>query len=105
MSRFEQRKRERLRDADVRAGYEEARAELALLAAIDHARNELGVTQDQLAATLGRSQSAVSQFLGGRYSVSVDAIADYLAALHLQARIQIVQVAEGEPSLVVESAA
>ena len=105
MSRFDERKHRRLRDADVRAGYQEARAELALLAAIDRARDELGVTQDQLAERLGRTQPAVSQFLGGRYSVSVEAIADYLAALHLQARIQIVQVAEGEPSLVVEPAA
>lgn len=105
MSRYEQRRRQRLENPDVLAGYREADAELELLAAINRARATLGVSQTDLAESLGRSQSAVSQFLGGNYSVSVEAIADYLHALGLQARIQIVQANEGDPSLVVDSGA
>jgi transcriptional regulator with XRE-family HTH domain len=102
MSRFEQRKRRRLENADVRAGYREMDAEIELLNALDHAREQLGVNQVQLADILGRSQSAVSQFFSANYAVTVDAVVEYLEALHLQARIELVPAAEGEPALVVE---
>jgi len=105
MSRYEQRKRQRLANPDVLAGYQEADAELALLEAIDDARIAMGLSQAELAVLLGRSQSAVSQFFGGNYSVSVEAIAGYLHALGLQARIQIVKAGEGDPSLVVDAEA
>lgn len=103
MSRYEQRKESRLRDPDVRAGYEEVHAELALLRAIDHARSALGVSQRELASILGRTQPAVSQFLSGSYAVTLDATLEYLEALHLQARVQIVHAPEGGPALVVRS--
>lgn len=101
MSRYEQRKQWRLKDADVRAGYREADAELTLLDALDRARMNRGVSQAQLAEELGRTQPAVSQFFSGTYAVTVDAVVEYLQALHLQVRIEIVPAAEGEPALVV----
>jgi transcriptional regulator with XRE-family HTH domain len=102
MSRFEQRKQKRLENADVRAGYREADAEIELLNALDHAREARGINQVQLADALGRSQPAVSQFFSGRYSVTIDAFVEYLEALHLQARVELVPAPEGEPALVVE---
>lgn len=102
MSRYEQRKRRRLQDSDVRAGYSEMSAELELLNALDQAREALGVNQLELADALGRTQPAVSQFFSGSYSVTVDAVVEYLKALHLQARIEIVPADEGEPALVVK---
>ena len=102
MSRYTQRKRQRLQDTDVRAGYDEADAEFALLAALDQARASFGMSQVDLARVLGRSQPAVSQFLTGTYAVTVDAVVQYLQALHLQARVELVPAEEGEPALVVK---
>lgn len=101
MSRYEQRRKARLEDLDVRAGYEEVHAELTLLRAIDQARSALGVSQTELASTLDRTQPAVSQFFSGAYAVTVDAVVEYLQALHLQARVEIVPAGEGQPALVV----
>jgi hypothetical protein len=53
MSRFEQRKRRRMRDADVYTRYREVSAEFELPDALDQAREALGVNQLQLAEALG----------------------------------------------------
>jgi predicted transcriptional regulator len=55
-----------------------------------------------LAERLGVSQPAVSPFLSGEHGSTFDTVADYLRALHLQARIEISEVPEGAPPLVVE---
>ena len=103
MSRYEQRKTRRLKDADIKAGYDEANAEIVLLEAIDQARERLGISQAELAELLGRTQPAVSQFFSGGYSVTIDAVVEYLQALHLQARVKIVPAKEGDPALLVGS--
>jgi transcriptional regulator with XRE-family HTH domain len=101
MSRFEQRKKQHLQNAEVRAGYEEAEEEFALLHVLDRARHELGVTQTELADILGTTQPAVSQVFSGTYAVSVEKIVGLLHALHLQAKVQIGPAPEDEPALVV----
>lgn len=100
-ARFEQRKAAALRNPNVAAGYAEMDAELRLLEAINHAREALGVNQTDLADKLGKTQSAVSQFFSGSYSVTLDAVTACLKALHLQARVEIVRAEEDEPALVV----
>ncbi len=104
-SRYEQRKKRRMADSDFRAGYEEADAEFLLLNALDHARESRGVTQSDLAEALGVTQSAVSQFLSGAHGATVDRLVVYLRALHLQARVEIVEAKEGEPALIVREVA
>jgi predicted XRE-type DNA-binding protein len=103
MSRFTQRAKKRLANPDVRAGYEEADAEIQLLDALDHARAFLGVSQQQLAEWLGRSQPAVSQFFNAEAGVTIERFVEYLKALHLQARIAIVQAPPHGPTVVVEN--
>jgi transcriptional regulator with XRE-family HTH domain len=103
MNRYEQRRKRALRHPDVAEGYREADATFALLDALDRARASLGLTQAELAEVLGRSQPAVSQFFSGTYAVSVEGVLDYLRALHLQARVQIVPAEEDEPALVVDA--
>jgi transcriptional regulator with XRE-family HTH domain len=102
MSRFEQRRQRRLLNADVRAGYQETAAEFALLNALDRAREAIGLNQADLADILGRSQPAVSQFFSGSYAITLDAFVEYLEALRLQARVEIVPAVEDEPALIVE---
>jgi transcriptional regulator with XRE-family HTH domain len=102
-TRFEQRTKKRLRNADILEGYKAADAQLQLLDALDSARRVLGVSQGTLADALGKTQSAVSQFFGGETGVTIDRLADYLAALNLQARIEIVSAKGDDPPLVVET--
>lgn len=101
MSRFEQRAKTRLQNRETRSGYRQLDAEIALLTRLDGARRELGISQKELSTILNRSQSAVSQFFSGRSGVTIDRVVEYLAALGLQARIELVQVPENAPSLVI----
>lgn len=101
MSRFEQRAKTRLQNRETRSGYRQLDAEIALLTRLDEARRELGISQKELSTILTRSQSAVSQFFSGRSGVTIDRVVEYLAALGLQARIELVQAPENAPSLVI----
>lgn len=103
MSRFTQRSKRRLEQPDVRAGYDEADAEIHLLEVLDQARAHLGISQQQLADALGRTQPAVSQFFNAEAGVTIERLTEYLKALHLQARIEIVQAPPDAPAVVVEN--
>lgn len=89
MSRFEQRKRKRLQNPEFRTAYLAADAELQLVEALDGIRQQLGLTQADLASRIGKSQSAVSQFFGADSGISLERLVEYLGALKLQARIEI----------------
>lgn len=78
-------------------------AELDLLEVLDHARALLGISQRQLAEVLGRTQPAVSQFFSAETGMTIERLSEYLKALHLQARIEIVQAAPDVPAVVVEN--
>jgi transcriptional regulator with XRE-family HTH domain len=90
MSRFEQRKRRRLQDPEFRAAYLAADAELQLVEALDAIRQNLGLTQVELASRVGKSQAAVSQFFGADSGVSLDRLVEYLSALKVHARVEFV---------------
>jgi Helix-turn-helix len=61
MSRYEQRRNKLLQDPEVLAGYLEMDAELALMQALDEARKQLHMTQEQLAALTGKKREAISR--------------------------------------------
>ncbi len=105
MSRFEQRKRRRLRNAAVRSGYRSVDAELRLVAALDEARREMGVTQEELAKRLGRSQAAVSQFFGAETGITVGRLVEYLDALGLQMRVDLANSRDEDPPISVREVA
>jgi transcriptional regulator with XRE-family HTH domain len=90
MSRFEQRKKRRLQDPEFRAAYLAADAELQLVEALDMIRQNLGLTQMNVASRVGKSQAAVSQFFGADSGISLDRLVEYLFALQIHARIELV---------------
>jgi transcriptional regulator with XRE-family HTH domain len=90
MSRFEQRKKRRLQDPEFRAAYLAADAELQLVEALDMIRHSLGLTQVDVASRVGKSQAAVSQFFGADSGISLDRLVEYLSALKIHARIELV---------------
>jgi transcriptional regulator with XRE-family HTH domain len=63
MSRFHQRLRAALRNPEVAAGYRAAAAERALQDALEHIREQQGLTKEQLAERMGRHREAISRLL------------------------------------------
>ena len=97
MNRFEQRLQKRLQNEEVAAGYREMAAELELLHAIDAARKQLQLTQEQLAERMGKKREAVSRLLSADdANPTLNTIMELLTALNLTADITIRQAEEGE---------
>ena len=97
MDRFEQRLQKRLQNEEVAAGYREMAAELELLRAIDAARKQLQMTQEQLAERMGRKREAVSRLLSADdANPTLNTIVELLSALNLTADITIRQAEKGE---------
>jgi hypothetical protein len=61
MSRFHQRRQERLRDPEFAAGYQEMESELQLVEALNMLREQAHLSTEELAARMGRQRTAVSR--------------------------------------------
>lgn len=97
MNRFEQRLRKRLENEKIAEGYREMAAELELMRAIDVARKHLQMTQEQLAARMGKKREAVSRLFSAEdINPTLNTIVELLSALNLTADITIRQAEEGE---------
>lgn len=97
MNRFEQRRQKRLQDREIAAGYQEMDAELSLMHAIDEVRKKQHITQEMLAARMGKKREAVSRLLSVEDSnPTLDTLMELLSALHLTADITLRQAYEGE---------
>lgn len=70
------------------AGYREARARLApyeqLARIVIRRRMDLGLTQEELAARMGTSHSAISRIESGQHSTSVQTLQRLAAALEMR---------------------
>jgi transcriptional regulator with XRE-family HTH domain len=88
MSRFHQRLRKDLEDPEFAAGYREMDAELSLLQAIEEACRELHITQEELAARMGRHREAITRLLSASGSnPTLETLMELLDALGLRADI------------------
>lgn len=88
MNRFEQRLQQRLKNPEVAAGYREMEAEMSLLQAIEHAREEMHVTKEELAARMGKHREAVSRTLTAEdANPTLETLASLLSALGITAEI------------------
>src|SRR6266566_9888962 len=97
MNRYEQRRRKRLQNEEVAAGYQEMAAELELMHAIDGIRKQLGMSQEQLATRMGKKREAVSRLLSAdNINPTLDTLIELLSALNLTADITLRQTREGE---------
>lgn len=96
MSLFERRVEKRLEDPQHRAAYFAADAEAKLIDAVNHARKSFDVSQRELGARLGKTQSAVSQFFNSEDHMTVARFVEYLIGLGLAADVIIKEASAGQ---------
>ena len=97
MNRYEQRRRIRLQDPEVAAGYREMGVELQLMQALDTIRKQQHMSQEQLAARIGKKREAISRlFSSDEINPTLNTLIELLSALNLTADITIRQAEEGE---------
>jgi transcriptional regulator with XRE-family HTH domain len=88
MSRFEQRLQERLHNREFAAGYREMTAEIDLVRALDEAREQLQISEEELAARTGTRGESLSRLLNtDEANPTLDTITDLVSALGLTAEI------------------
>jgi transcriptional regulator with XRE-family HTH domain len=88
VTRFEQRRTQRLTNPEVAAGYREMDAELSLVQAMDALRKRRHLSKEQLAARMSRSRPAISRILNGEDSnPTLETITGMLEALDVTAEV------------------
>ena len=97
MTRYEQRRNKLLQDPEVLAGYLEMAAEMELVQALDEARKQQHLTQEQLATLTGKKREAISRlFTSDGPNPTLETIIEFLSALNLTADITLRPSREGE---------
>lgn len=79
-----------MQDAEFRAAYAEADAEYSLLEALIRARLDAGLTQADLGARMGTTQSAVARLEAGRVTPSLATLRKYAEATGRRLRVEVV---------------
>lgn len=104
MNRFEQRLQKRLQKEEIAEGYREVGAELELLHALDRIRRQQHMSQETLAALMGRKREAISRlFSTDDSNPTLETLIELLSALNLTADITLRQAREGEAPLKVST--
>lgn len=97
MNRYEQRRNERLKNPEILAGYLEMAAGMELMQALDAARKQQHMTQEELAALTGKKREAISRlFSSDEANPTLETIIEFLSALNLTAEITLRPTREGE---------
>jgi hypothetical protein len=95
--RFEERLCRRISHDEFVAGYREMTAELALLQALDDAREQLQVRKEELASRMGRRREAVSRLLNADdANPTLATLTELLTALGLTADITLRRATEDD---------
>ncbi len=108
MNRYEQRRQKRLQNPEVAAGYREMAAEMELMLAIDEARKQQHLSQEELATRMGKKREAVTRLLSAyQVNPTIETLIEMLTALDLTADITLRPAREGEAPMkvVLESSA
>ena len=108
MNTYEQRRQKRLQNPEVAAGYRAMAAEMELMRLLDEVRKEQHLSQEELAARIGRKREAISRlFSADDINPTLGTLIELLAALDLTADITLRHTKEGEGPIkvVLESSA
>ena len=81
---------ENMKDPEFAAAYAEADAEYSVLEAMLKARLEAGLTQAEVAARAGTTQSAIARLEGGRVSPTVETLRTYAKAVGKRLKVEMV---------------
>ena len=85
---FEDFKAELLKDTKVREEYEALKPKYSIIQAIIARRNELSLSQRQLAAKVGMQQPAICRLERGDYNVKVGTLFKIAEALQLDIEVK-----------------
>ena len=87
MKSFKQFKKESLTDPEVKRAYNEQDIGFQLLRLLIKERIRLGITQAELAKSIGTKQSAIARFEAGNSNPTLDFIQKLSSALNVKLRI------------------
>ena len=87
---LKQMKAEMLADVSIRAAYDALAPEYELAAEMIGARQRAGLTQAELAARMGTTQSVIARLESGRTLPSMKTIARYAAATGSRPQVKLV---------------
>ena len=90
MTKLADLKKKLLKNSAVRAGYEQADAEYAVIEALIRARTRANLSQSELAKRLGTTQSAIARLEGGGISPSLSTLRRYAEATGARLQIELV---------------
>jgi DNA-binding XRE family transcriptional regulator len=87
--KFEDIEKKLMRDEEFAAEYEKLKPRYELIAQIIDARNQLNITQEELAQRVGTQKSNISRFESGSYNPSLDFITKIARGLGKDVHIKI----------------
>ncbi len=87
--RLDELKARLMKDEDFKAEYEKLMPRYELIAQIIDARNQLNITQEELALRAGTQKSNISRFESGSYNPSLDFVTKIACSLGKKVHITI----------------
>lgn len=90
MTKLADLKKKLLKNSAVKASYEQADAEYAVIEALIRARTRANLSQSELAKRLGTTQSAIARLEGGGISPSLSTLRRYAEATGARLQIELV---------------
>ena len=87
--KFEDIKARLMKDEEFKAEYEKLKPRYELITQIIDARNQLNITQEELALRVGTQKSNISRFESGAYNPSLDFVTKIARSLGKEIHITI----------------
>ena len=87
--KFEEVQNRLMKDEEYKAEYEKLKPRYELIAQIIDARNQLNITQEELAQRVGTQKSNISRFESGSYNPSLDFITKMARSLGKEIHISL----------------
>ncbi len=87
--KFEDIKARLMKDEEFKAEYEKLKPRYELIAQIIDVRNQLNITQEELALRVGTQKSNISRFESGDYNPSLDFVTKIARSLGKEVHITI----------------
>ena len=78
-----------MKDVEFKAEYEKLKPRYELISQIIDARNQLNITQEELALRVGTQKSNISRFESGMYNPSLDFVTKIARSLGKEVRISL----------------
>ncbi|MCL1975521.1 MAG: helix-turn-helix transcriptional regulator [Firmicutes bacterium] len=88
-AKFEEIHNRLMKDEEFKVEYEKLKPRYELIAQIIDARNELNITQEELASRVGTQKSNISRFESGSYNPSLDFITKVARSLGKEVHISL----------------